>query len=58
MKQNNKKYIFASIITTLLITIGVSYAYWLANINGSGANLSVSFGDVKIIFTDTTEIVE
>ena len=58
MKQNNKKYILGTIVAILLLSIGVTYAYWRANIKGEGKNISVTFGDVSIIFTDTTEIIE
>ena len=58
MKQNNKKYILGTIVAILLLSIGVTYAYWRANIKGEGKNISVTFGDVSIIFTDSTEIIE
>ena len=53
-----KKYTIISIVTVLIILIGVSFAYYRVQIIGTGSNMVLETKYMRIVFTDTTEIVD
>ena len=50
------KYLIISIVSLLLLIIGVSYAFFTTRIIGTGKSILVQAKDLRIIFTDTQEI--
>ena len=52
----NKKYLIVSIVSVLLLAIGLSFAYWRATIVGEGKSITVTVDKLKIIFTDDREV--
>jgi len=58
MNTASKRYLILGIVTTLMVFIGVTYAYWRGQIQGEGASMSVTLDNVYIQFTDNTEIAE
>ncbi len=53
-----KKYIVISILSVLIMTIGMSYAYFVSDITVNRKEMNVSSKRLAIIFTDTKEIVD
>ncbi len=51
-----KKYIIISIVSVLVLAIGVSVSYFIAKISGEGSQISLKVGELSIIFTDNQEI--
>ena len=58
MNKENKKYLIISIISVLVILIGVTAAYWIAKIKGDGSQITVTVDTLKIKFNDTQEIID
>ncbi len=58
MNKVNKKYLIISIISVLIILLGVTAAYWIAKITGDGSQITVTVDTLKIKFTDTQEIID
>ena len=56
--SNNKKYIVLGIVTTLILALGFSFAYFTAQIRGEGKKITVRTGSLAIVFTDSVEITE
>jgi len=53
-----KKYIIISLLSILVMTIGMSYAYFVSDIKVNRKEMNVSSKRLAIIFTDTKEIVD
>ena len=53
-----KKYFIISMVTVLIIMLGVSFAYYRVQIIGTGSNMVLETKYMRIVFTDTTEIVD
>ena len=51
-----KNVIIGLIVSILLISVGVSYAYWRGVVKGEGAPMTLNFDDVRVIFTDDTTL--
>jgi len=51
-----KKYIVISLLSILVMTIGMSYAYFTGMVIGEGKPINVKSNRLAIIFTDKTEI--
>jgi len=51
-----KKYIVISLLSILVMTIGMSYAYFTGMVIGEGKPINVKANRLAIIFTDTEEI--
>ena len=59
MKDNkSKRYVIYGIILTLMLCIGFSVAYFTTRIVNDNTPVTIKAGELNIIFTDTTEIVE
>jgi len=56
--SNNKKYLILGIVTTLILALGFSLAYFAPIIRGEGKKITVRTGSLAIVFTDTVEITE
>jgi len=56
--SNNKKYIILGIVTTLILALGFSLAYFAPIIRGEGKKITVKTGSLAIVFTDSIEITE
>jgi len=56
--KENKKYIIVGIVTTLILALGFSLAYFAPIIRGEGKKITVRTGSLNIVFTDSTEITE
>ncbi len=54
--EAKKKYLIIGIVFMLMVTIGFSAAYWTAQIIGSGKDMVVETDELKIIFTDNSEL--
>ena len=54
--EAKKKYLIIGIVFMLMVTIGFSAAYWTAQIIGSGKDMIVETDELKIIFTDNSEL--
>ncbi len=54
--EAKKKYLIIGIVFMLMVTIGFSAAYWTAQIIGSGTDMVVETDELKIIFTDNSEL--
>ena len=50
--MNEKKYLIFGIIMVLIVTFGLTYAYFSANIEGNKKVINVNWADLKIIFTN------
>ena len=48
-----KKYLLSSIVSILIIMIGISLAYFQARITGEGKNITLNSKYLKIVFTDS-----
>jgi len=53
-----KKFILISLLSILIMTIGISYAYFVSDITVNKKEMNVSTKRLAIIFTDTKEIAE
>jgi len=53
-----KKYIVISLLSILVMMIGVSYAYFTGMVIGEGKPMNVKASSLAIIFTDASEISE
>ena len=53
-----KKYTVISIVSILMILIGVSVAYFTLEIVGKGKNMGVRAKELSIVFTDSATILE
>ncbi len=51
-----KKYLIISIISFSIILIGISYAFYTVQIEGTGKSYVINTPDLKVIFTDGTAI--
>jgi len=56
--SNNKKYLIVGIVTTLIMALGFSFAYFTAQIRGEGKKITIRTGSLAIVFTDSVEITE
>jgi len=54
--SSKKKYLIVGIVSTLVLMLGFSLAYWVPIISGEGKKITVRTGTLAIRFTDTTEI--
>ena len=52
----NKKFVVYGIVMTLLLCVGMSYAYFTGMISGEGKEIRVSAKELRIIFTDDMEL--
>ncbi len=48
----NKKYLIIGIISTLIILVGVSIAYFSAQVSGDTKKVTIKSGSIYVIFTD------
>ena len=53
-----KSYLLVSLISVLVLAVGVSVAYFSVQIQGTGKTLSVDSADLRVIFTDTSDAIE
>ena len=53
-----KRFLIVGIISILVMTIGMSYAYFTGMVIGEGKPINVKANRLAIIFTDTEEIAE
>ncbi len=51
-----KKYIIVGIVSILILTVSVSLGYWMAQVEGSGAPITLQAQELKIVFEDTENI--
>ncbi len=58
MNKTNRKYLIIGIVSILIVLIGTTLAYWLADIEGVGEDITVQVESLKIIFTDGETINE
>ena len=56
--MRSKKYLMYGILVVLVISIGVSYSYFVSKVENKNGKLSINSKEINIIFTDTTEISE
>ena len=52
----NKKFVVYGIVMTLLLCVGMSYAYFTGVISGEGKEIRVSAKELRILFTDDNEL--
>jgi len=52
----NKKFVVYGIVMTLLLCVGMSYAYFTGMISGEGKEIRVSAKELRILFTDDMEL--
>ncbi len=52
----NKKFVVYGIVMTLLLCVGMSYAYFTGMISGEGKEIRVSAKELRILFTDDNEL--
>ncbi len=51
-----KQYIIIGIVSILILTVSVSLGYWMAQIEGNGAQITLQAQDLKIVFESTDSI--
>ncbi len=56
MERISKKYIIIGIVTLLLLSLGVTFAYWTARIKGEGSPMTFKAANLKITFTDSAAL--
>jgi len=56
--KESKKYLIIGIVSTLVLMLGFSLAYFAPMIRGEGKKITVRTGSLAIVFTDTQEITE
>ncbi len=52
-----KTYLLASIVSVLVLAIGVTFAYFTVQIEGTGKTMSVNTANLRVIFTDTNAAI-
>ncbi len=52
----NKKFVVYGIVMTLLLCVGMSYAYFTGVISGEGKEIRVSAKELRILFTDNNQL--
>ena len=57
MSKTNK-YVLISIVSALVLIIGITLAYFSLRIEGEGTTISVDSANLRIIFTDTNAEIE
>ena len=49
--MKNKKYIMYLVVSILVLTIGVSYAYFKARVNGEGKSISLRSKGIYVLYS-------
>ena len=57
MKDKKTKYVIYSIVITLILCLGFTFAFFTAKIQKDEKDVVIKAGELKVKFTDTTEIV-
>ncbi len=52
----NKKFVVYGIVMTLLLCVGMSYAYFSGTVGGNKKDITISSRDIRILFTDNNEL--
>jgi len=55
--EQSKKYLIVGIVSTLVLMLGFSVAYFTTQIIGEGKKMTVRSANLEIIFTDTSEVI-
>ena len=55
--SKTKTYLLASIVSALVLAIGVSVAYFTVQIEGTGKTMSVNTANLRVIFSDTNAAI-
>ena len=50
--MKEKKYLILGIITSIIILMGASYAYFTIRIEGNRKDITIDMSELKIIFTN------
>ncbi len=50
--MKEKKYLILGIITSIIILMGASYAYFTTRIEGNRKDITIDMSELKIIFTN------
>ena len=56
--MKEKKYLILGIITSIIILMGASYAYFTTRIEGNRKDITIDMSELKIIFTNGDAIEE
>ncbi len=52
----NKKFVLYGVVVTLLLCVGMSYAYFSGTVGGNKKDITISSRDIRILFTDNNEL--
>ena len=56
--MTKKSYLLVSIVSLLVLAVGVSVAYFTVQIEGTGKTMSVDTANLRVIFTDTNAAID
>jgi len=56
--KNKIIYTIIGILCVLVVSLGVTLAYWLANVEGTGETITLELADLKVILNDPTIVTE